>query len=141
MQPFYTALEEGDTDKMEEEISGFLEQTISYFDYGESYYHGFLAGLLQRNGKYRIQSNRETGLGRADLILKTPRIRKGRAMILELKAVKRFQDMEKGCQEALMQIEKKKYKEELQQEGYQDIVGYGMCFYRKECIVRNGEAL
>lgn len=141
MLPFYTALEEGDTDKMEEEISRFLEQTISYFDYGESYYHGFLAGLLQRNGKYRILSNREAGVGRADLILKTPRIRRGRAVILELKAVKRFQDMEKGCQEALMQIEKKKYKEELQQEGYQDIVGYGMCFYRKECIVRNGEAL
>lgn len=139
MLPFYTALEEGDTDKMEEEISGFLEQTISYFDYGESYYHGFLAGLLQRNGKYRILSNREAGLGRADLILKTPRIRKGRAVILELKAVKRFQDMEKGCREALMQIEKKKYKEELQQEGYENIVGYGLCFYRKECIVRNGE--
>ena len=138
MMPFYTALEEGDTDKLEEEISRFLEQTISYFDYGESYYHGFLAGLLQRNGKYRIFSNREAGVGRADLILKTPRIRRGRAVILELKAVKRFQDMEKGCQEALMQIEKKKYKEELQQEGYQDIVGYGMCFYRKECIVRNG---
>lgn len=141
MMPFYTALEEGDTDKLEEEISRFLEQTISYFDYGESYYHGFLAGLLQRNGKYRIFSNREAGVSRADLILKTPRIRRGRAVILELKAVKRFQDMEKGCQEALMQIEKKKYKEELQQEGYQDIVGYGMCFYRKECIVRNGEGL
>ena len=139
MQPFYTALEEGNTDKMEEEISGFLEQTISYFDYGESYYHGFLAGLLQRNGKYRIQSNREAGLGRADLILKTPRIRKGRALILELKTVKRFQEMEKGCREALAQIEKKKYKEELQQEGYQDIVGYGVCFYRKECLVRGAD--
>ena len=141
MMPFYTALEEGDTDKLEEEISRFLEQTISYFDYGESYYHGFLAGLLQRNGKYRIFSNREAGVGRADLILKTPRIRRGRAVILELKAVKRFQDMEKGCQEALMQIEKKKYKEELQQEGYENIVGFGVCFYRKECIVRNGEGL
>lgn len=46
MTPFYTALEERDTNKLEEEISGVLEQTISYFDYGESYYHGFLVGLL-----------------------------------------------------------------------------------------------
>ena len=136
MLPLYTALEEGDTDRMGEEISGFLERTISYFDYGESYYHGFLAGLLQRNGKYRIQSNREAEVGRADLILKTPRIRKGRAIILELKAVKKFQDMEVGCKEALQQIEKKKYREELEREGYEDILEYGICFYRKECMVQ-----
>nr|WP_168356620.1 hypothetical protein [Petralouisia muris] len=46
-------------------------------------------------------------MGRAVLILKMPRIRKGRAIILELKAVKRFQDMEKGCQEAMWQMEEK----------------------------------
>ncbi len=114
----------------------FLEWTISYFDYGESYYHGFLAGLLQQNGKYRIQSNREAGVGRTDLILKTPRIRKGRAIILELKAVKKFQDMEVGCKEALQQIEKKKYREELEREGYEDILEYGIYFYRKECMVQ-----
>ena len=72
MSPLYAAIDQGDTDKMEEEISAFLEESISYFDYGESYYHGFLTGLLQRNGKYRILSNREAGLGRADIILKTP---------------------------------------------------------------------
>lgn len=141
MQPLYTAIEEGDTDKMEEEISGFLEETISYFDYGESYYHGFLAGLLQRNGKYRIQSNRETGLGRADLILKTPRIRRGRAIILELKVVKSFRDMEHGCREAIRQIQEKKYREELEREGYEDIVGYGICFYKKECMVKESTEL
>ena len=136
MSPLYAAIDQGDTDKMEEEISAFLEESISYFDYGESYYHGFLTGLLQRNGKYRILSNREAGLGRADIILKTPRIRKGRAVILELKAVKKFQDMEAGCKEALRQIAEKKYREELMQEGYEDIIGYGICFYRKECMVR-----
>lgn len=46
-------------------------------------------------------------MGRAVLILKMPRIRKGRAIILELEAVKRFQDMEKGCQEAMWQMEEK----------------------------------
>ncbi len=136
MLPLYTALEEEDTDKIGEEISGFLEKTISYFDYGENYYHGFLAELLQRNGKYRIQSNRETGTGRADLILKTPRIRKGRAIILELKTTKRFQDMEAGCKDALWQIEEKKYWEGLEQEGYVDIAAYGICFYKKECMVQ-----
>lgn len=133
--PLYEAIEEGNMEVMEEEISSLLEQTISYFDYGESYYHGFLAGLLERNGKYRVLSNRETGLGRADIILKTPRIRKGRAVILEIKAVKNFHDMKKGCEEALRQIEEKKYTKELRQEGYEDIRAYGICFYRKECII------
>ena len=67
MSSLFTALEEGDTGKMGEEISGFLAESISYFDYGESYYHGFLTGLMQRSKKYRIRSNREAGLGRADL--------------------------------------------------------------------------
>lgn len=139
MSPLYTAIEEGDTETMEEELCNFLEETISYFDYGESYYHGFLAGLLKQNSKYRVVSNREAGLGRADLILKTPRIRKGRAIIVEIKAVKNFHDMEKGCEMALQQIQEKRYREELRQEGYENITAYGICFFRKECIVRMEE--
>lgn len=137
MSPLFTAIEEGDTDRMEKEISGFLSKTISYFDYGESYYHGFLSGLLQMTSKYRVLSNREAGLGRADIILQTPRIRGGRAFILELKAVKKFRDMEAGCEEALRQIEERKYREELEEEGYErgSIMAYGICFYKKECMV------
>lgn len=135
MLPLFTAIEEGDTSRMEKEISGFLSKTVSYFDYGEVYYHGFLSGLLQMNSKYRALSNRETGLGRADIILKTPRIRDGRAIVFELKAVKKFADMEAGCEEALRQITEKKYEEELREDGYQDIMAYGICFFQKECIV------
>ena len=136
LKPLYEAIEQRDTENMEEEISGFLSKTISYYDYGESYYHGFLAGLFGGNGNYRVLSNRETGLGRADLVLKTPRIRKGRAIVFELKAVKSLQELEKGCEAALKQIKEKKYQEELRQEGYENILAYGICFYRKECLVR-----
>ena len=136
LKPLYEAIEQRDTEGMEEEISGFLSKTISYYDYGESYYHGFLAGLFGGNGNYRVLSNRETGLGRADLVLKTPRIRKGRAIVFELKAVKSLQELENGCEAALRQIEEKKYQEELRQEGYENILAYGVCFYRKECLVR-----
>ena len=135
LKPLYEAIEQRDTEGMEEEISRFLSKTISYYDYGESYYHGFLAGLFGGNGNYRVLSNRETGLGRADLVLKTPRIRKGRAIVFELKAVKSLQELEKGCEAALRQIEEKKYQEELRQEGYENILAYGICFYRKECAV------
>ncbi len=57
---------------------------------------------------------------------------------MELKAVQRFQDMEKGCREAVRQIEERKYKDELHQEGYENILAYGICFYRKECLVATG---
>ncbi len=134
LSQLFAAMENGDAEKMGEEISYFLEKTISYFDYGESYYHGFLAGLLQRGGRYRVLSNREAGLGRADLILRTPRIRGGRAIILELKAVKSFREMETGCEAALDQIAEKQYRRELEEEGYEDILAYGLCFYRKECL-------
>ncbi len=135
MLPLFKAIEEHDTRRMEEEISNFLAKTISYFDYGESYYHGFLSGLLQMNQKYRVLSNREAGLGRADIILKTPRIRDGRAIVIELKAVKKFHDMKTGCKEAVRQIETMKYREELMEEGYEDILSYGICFFQKECAV------
>ncbi len=135
LKPLIKAIEEGNCEAMGDIISGELMDTISFFDYGESYYHGFLAGLLRTAGGYRIESNRESGEGRTDLILKTPMIRNGRAVILGLKAAKAFGDMEALCKAALAQIEEKKYEEGLRQEGYQDIAKYGICFFRKECLV------
>jgi len=107
-------------------------------DYGESYYHGFLAGLLGRNSKYRVLSNREAGLGRADIILKTPRIRKGRAIVMEIKAVKDFGDMENGCAAALRQIEEKKYEAALTAKGIlkEKIHKYGVALKGKEVLNR-----
>ena len=135
LSPLIKAMEDGDCDAMSDIISGQLMDTISFFDYGESYYHGFLAGLLRAAGGYTVLSNRESGEGRSDLILKTPRIRKGRAIILELKAAAAFGEMEEKCQEALAQIEEKQYEKGLRAEGYQDIAKYGVCFFRKECLV------
>ncbi len=134
LKPLMKAIEEGDCETIGDIISNELMDTISFFDYGESYYHGFLAGLLRAAGGYRVESNRESGEGRTDLVLKTPRIRNGRAVILELKAAKAFGDMETLCEGALSQIEEKKYEESLRKEGYQNIAKYGICFFRKECL-------
>ena len=129
------ALEEGDCETATDIITEQLMETISFYDYKEDYYHGFTAGLLKHNGKYIIKSNRESGLGRYDLILKTKRIRKGRAIILEFKLADNMHGMEKGCMDALEQIEKFHYDNELLEEGYTDISKYGICFYKKECLV------
>lgn len=109
----------------------------SFFDYAENYYHGFLAGLLKGAGHYLVLSNRESGEGRPDLLLKTPSVR-GTAVILEIKTADTFSQMEKQCIHALEQIENRHYEAELLSEGYSDIKKYGICFYRKECLVKAG---
>lgn len=129
------ALEKGDCEKIETFISKQLLDTISFYDYAENYYHGFLAGILKGAGKYLVVSNRESGTGRPDILLKTPSVR-GAAVILELKVSDSFQGMEQECNKALKQIEEMDYEAELRTEGYDNIKKYGVSFYRKECMVR-----
>lgn len=132
--PFLAAVEGGDCETFGNFVSDQLLDTISFFDYGENYYHGFLAGLLKGIGKYRVVSNRESGNGRPDLVMKYLSVR-GKAFVMELKVVKEFRQMEEGCNEALRQAVRGNYKAELMHEGYSDVTVYGICFYRKECMV------
>lgn len=129
------ALEKGDCEKIETFISKQLLDTISFYDYAENYYHGFLAGILKGAGKYLVVSNRESGTGRPDILLKTPSVR-GAAVILELKVSDSFQGMEQECNKALKQVEEMDYEAELRAEGYDNIKKYGVSFYQKECMVR-----
>ena len=128
--PLIKALEEGDCRTAENFISEQLLDTISYFDYAESYYHGFLAGLLKGAGPYEVVSNRESGTGRPDLIL-----REKKFMVLELKTAERFSDMEAKCEEAMQQIEDRNYVESLMDDGYRPVLKYGICFFKKGCRI------
>ncbi len=139
LSPLYESILNGDTEKMEEILSENLMETISFYDYQESYYHGFLAGMLKNIGNYIVLSNRESGNGRPDIILKYPSVR-GKAVIIEIKVSGIYQGLEEKCDEALRQIEEQKYEEALRQEGYQNIMKYGVAFYRKECMAKLGQA-
>ena len=133
------AFENGDCETASGIITEQLLDTISFYDYKEDYYHGFITGLLKHGGKYIIKSNRESGLGRYDLVLKTKNIRNGRAIILELKVADKMDNLEKGCLDALEQIENLHYDNDIIKEGYTDIIKYGLCFYKKECLVMKFE--
>ena len=61
---------------------------------------------------------------------------RGKAVIMEIKVARTYQELERRCDEALKQIEDWKYEETLRQEGYSDILKYGIAFYRKECMVK-----
>ncbi len=135
--PLVRALEDGDCEAAENFINEQLFDTISYFDYAESYYHGFMAGLLKNAGRYAVYSNRESGNGRPDIVMTESKFR-GRAMILELKISDTIKAMEKKCEEALTQIEEQKYAVPLEDDGYQPILKYAICFFKKGCMVKKG---
>lgn len=112
-------------------ISDLLWYTISYNDYHEDYYHAFLAGIFVGHG-YHVESNKERGLGRPDILLKDKRNR--RAIIIEAKKSKKKSDMEQDCDQAINQIIKEKYAEGLY--GYTQILCYGISFFQKQAMVK-----
>jgi hypothetical protein len=117
-------------DRATEIISGLLWNTISYNDYHEDYYHAFLAGVFVGRG-YSVDSNKEKGLGRPDILLKDRKNR--RAIIIEAKKSDKESDMDKDCREAIKQIVKEKYAEGLK--GYEEIVCYGAAFFQKQAKI------
>ena len=136
--PLVRALETGDCEAAENFISEQLFHTISYYDYAENFYHGFMAGLLVNIGGYLVRSNRESGNGRPDIVMTESKFR-GRAMILELKISDTIQGMEKKCEEALTQMEEQKYESSLEEDCFQPILKYAICFFKKRCMVKKAE--
>ncbi len=134
LEPLYESLLAGDTKAMADILSENLIETISFYDYQENYYHGFLTGLLKGMKNYVVLSNHESGMVRPDIIIKYPSIR-GKAIIIEIKVAKSFQELDKKCKEALDQIHQQHYAVPLRQEGYAHILLYGVAFYKKDCMV------
>ena len=135
LDELFEAMFQGNEKKFEEKIISILEKSISFNDSYENFYHGFLAGILSTLHNYKVKSNRKSGIGQGDIIIKYPNRRK-KAVIIEIKFAKDVNDLEKKCNEALEQIEENKYDMELVQYGYKDILKYGITFLKKECMVK-----
>ena len=130
----YKAVLEGDTDGIEDYVNGLLEKSISTFDSGEAFYHGFYLSLLYGVPRYTVRSNREEGNGRPDIVLYPDRP-KDPAIIFEVKTRNKFNQMEGGLKEAYKQIRDMRYEEGVLDDGYLGVVSYGICFCKKSCIV------
>ena len=137
--PLVRALETGDCEAAEDFINRQLADTISYYDYAENFYHGFMAGLLVNIGGYSVKSNRESGNGRPDIVMQTVQIRKGRVILLELKIASSIAEMEAACDRGLAQIEEQHYAEPFITEGYPEVKKYALSFCKKECMVKKAE--
>lgn len=131
----FNAVISGNTLQFEEILLDWLEDTISYYDTKENYYHGFLAGLLSGFKGYKTESNRENGIGRSDIILLEQRRHK-LAVIIEIKVADEFSQLSQKCDDALMQIEEKQYDMQLKRDCYQQIIKYGVAFYKKSCMIK-----
>lgn len=125
------ALWNQDEQAASEVISDLLWKTISYNDYHEDYYHAFLAWAFVGLG-YEVESNKEKGLGRPDILLKDEDHR--RAIIIEAKRSERESDMDADCDEAIGQIISQKYAEGVY--GYGQILCYGAAFFQKQAKLK-----
>ena len=131
LNEFINVLWKSDEAGATKRLSELLWYTISYNDYHEDYYHAFLTGIFVGRG-YNVDSNKEKGLGRPDILLKDKRNR--RAIIIEAKKSKKEPDMDKDCDEAINQIIANKYAEGLY--GYTQIFCYGISFFQKQAKVK-----
>jgi len=135
LSKMYNAILEGDTETFEIELVTLLQESISFNDAYENFYYGFLVGTLMNMKDYIIKSNRESGNGRSDILIRYPN-RRGKAVIIEIKVAKEISKLEAKCDEALKQIEDKIYDSPLVQDGYKDIIKYGIAFYKKDCMIK-----
>ncbi len=136
----YRATLEGDIDIMNQEIEALLLTSISYHDAIEAFYHGFIAGIFMRLDGYRVLSNREAGYGRSDVIIKPVDYQKP-AIVMEFKVANKYRELSLAAKEAIMQSQVKQYEAELYEEGYDNIVVYGMGFYRKNCKIYDKQSV
>lgn len=130
----YQALLNRDASSLEKQLCDVLMETVSFYDYKEAYYHGFLAGLLKMMDGYMVKSNRESGIGRNDIqILSVPY--EGIAIVIEVKVADTAEQLNRKAKEALQQIQEHQYDAEFRTDGYKTFIHYGIAFYKKACLV------
>lgn len=133
----WSAFKAGDAEVIEKYLNNTLSNSISVFDLKaaekENVYHTFLVGLLAGNSGWLVKSNVEAGEGFADIIVETEDADAG--MILELKYAKEAVSLAKACEKALAQIKERRYAEYLKNEGRNQMLFYGIAFYKKRCRV------
>ena len=134
----FDAIVSGNSEEFERRFSDYLLRYISIRDTSvrkemkENFYHGYLLGILSAVSG-AVVSNKESGEGYADIIIKSTEKRVG--VILEIKYAEN-EKLEQYCEEALKQIEEKNYAQSLIDDGMDTIIKYGVACYKKRCRVK-----
>ena len=128
----FHAVWNGDSENLTKEMNVLLRRTISYHDYKEDFYHAFLAGIFTGAG-YMVDSNKEHGEGRSDVVVYDPI--NSRVAVFEAKYTKSLDKLESECDAALQQIDDRMYAKEYEDD-YDQILCYGISFFKKRCMVK-----
>lgn len=135
-------LTEGNLEAFKEGFQYLVEKTFSYFDVGdnaaENFYHAFILGILVNlEGKHKVKSNRESGLGRPDVMI-IPQDTTKKGIIMEFKTVKSGEDevLEAKADEALKQMKDMNYAAEFAEYGVKEVVELAVVFYRKKVWIK-----
>lgn len=135
---FCDALQKGDAKNVEKIFTEYLKRTISIRDTAvrnemkENFYHGILIGILGVKTRWGVSSNRELGEGYADILAEPDTGDMG--IIIELKYAHDGR-LDAACKEALKQIEYTRYEDDLEDDGVENILKYGIACYKKRCKV------
>lgn len=130
---------EGKADDIQKELTMFLGETISILDTKsrneekEIFYHGILLGILKNHAGWAVKSNKESGDGFADILIKPKNPDAG--IIIELKYARTFDELDQACARAIQQIKDRRYDENLRADGRREILAYGIAFCKKRCRV------
>ena len=139
---FCDALQNEDAENVEKIFTEYLRKTISIRDTAvriemkENFYHGVLLGILGVKTRWGISSNREMGEGYADILAEPDTGDMG--IIIEVKYA-HDGDLDGACKEALKQIKYTKYEDDLEDDGVENILKYGIACYKKRCRVMLAE--
>ena len=130
---------EGNVEDIQRELTHFLGESISVLDTKarneekEIFYHGILIGILKSNVSWAVRSNRESGDGYADILIKPKNPDVG--IVIELKYARSFKELDQACERALEQIKDRRYDEALREDGRNEVLAYGIAFWKKRCKV------
>ena len=131
----------GNVGELKLRLSQYLLETMSFFDTTdkepERFYHGLVLGLLVGLEKtHEVTSNRESGLGRYDVML-IPKDKKAYPLgvIIEFKTSQTHAALKKEAQSALKQIEEKQYTAQLRKAGVRSFLNLGIAFHKKSLEV------
>lgn len=124
-----------DVDELQNKLQKFLLQSISFHDAAsESFYHGLVLGLCaMMDDRYQVDSNRESGDGRFDIQM-MPINKQLPGILIELKVGKEKTEsqLEKLVQEALQQMNDRRYDTDMKAQGVQLVLKYGIAFSGKK---------
>ena len=139
---FCDALQNENVEGVEQIFNDYLRKTISIRDTAvrtgmkENFYHGILLGILGVKNRWGISSNREMGEGYADILAEPDTGDMG--IIIEVKYA-HDGNLDAACKEALKQIEYTRYEDDLEDDGVENILKYGIACYKKRCKVMLAE--